>query len=203
MTKKLIQPSEVDPKVSDEARGVIAQLILCWANYETSLTKFLLVAFGASLDKGSILVGTMDTRTKLDRLKSLYTHHGMTEAATSIRNNLNNIHKHFVEVRNAVAHSACLGHLAENPEYLMFSSGRLDHGSKGLMSGTGYSLKKMREASAFALAAGDLLINHVDFRRMRRSKPPLGPPSFQIQPQPTPQKLGKGKRNKPPKSSQE
>ena len=201
MAKPILKLREVEANISDEARGVIAQLVLCWANFETSLTQFLLVAFGASLDEGSILVGTMDTRTKLDRLHLLYKHHGMTDAATNIRN-LIALHKHFVGVRNAVAHSVCIGHFVERPDYLMFSAGRLDHGNKGLISGTGYSLNRMRQASDFALRAGGLLMERAGQLRRRRSKPPPEPPSFRIQSRPTPRKKGKGKQGRRPQGPQ-
>ena len=202
MDKPLIKPDEVDANLSPEARDVMAQVILTWANFDAALTQFLMMAFGASLDEGSILIGNMDTRTKLDRLKALYKHHGMAEAATSIRD-LTAIHAHFVDVRNAIAHSVCCGHYLPKPGYIMFSAGRLSHGNKGLMSGTAYSLQKMCDAAEFALAASRLLTRSADLRRMRRSKPPIAPPSFVLHRDPTPQKSGKGKRGKRPQALSE
>ena len=197
MAKPLLAPKELEPNVSPAARIVMAELIMGWAMFEASLSHFLLLAFGIALDEGSILIGNMDTRTKLDRLQTLYKHHGMKSAATNIRN-LIAVHKHFVDVRNVVAHHVCMGHYVADPDMLMFSAGRVSPGHKGMIRGVSYSVHQMSAATDFAYITGEMLSRATNWRKMRRSKLPVEPPSFPLRRHPSPQKHEKGKRGKPP-----
>ena len=62
----------LDAKLSAEARDVICRMTINWGLFDSVLTEFTLKAFGASHEEGSILIGNMDTRTKLDRLGVLF-----------------------------------------------------------------------------------------------------------------------------------
>jgi hypothetical protein len=195
MDLPLLGSRDVDRELTDEARAIMLQLILSWAKFESSLTQFLLIAFGTSLDEGSLLVGNMQTRDKLEKLKSLYKHHGMTSAAQRI-SDLMSLHKHYVDVRNAIAHSACLGMYRPKEDTVLFSAGKIAHGRKGLIYGVGFTLEHMILAIDFAAKATKLLMECERKHRRRPSKPPPEPPLFRILTHPSPRTSGKGKPDK-------
>jgi hypothetical protein len=172
------------------------QLILSWAKFDAALTQFVLAAFGTSLDEGSLLLGNMQTRDKLDKLKALYKHHGMAEAAESIAV-ITKGHKHYVDVRNSIAHHACLGMYLPKGDAVMFSAGRIAPGNKGLIGGVAYTLEHMTLAGLFAQRISEVLFGVIGKQRRRPSRLPLAPPLFRVLTDHSLQKSGKGKRSKP------
>jgi hypothetical protein len=101
-------------------RDALCDLMLAWARYDSLVTQLMILAFHLTLDGGPILLGNMETRVKLDRLKKLYDHFGMTAASESI-GNLRQWHRKYVDVRNTIAHSACAGQRKSDPDYIIFS----------------------------------------------------------------------------------
>src|SRR6185436_6534463 len=98
-----LQLDDINQKLTDEARGVICDLVLGWASYEYALSLWTLLAFGMNLDCGSIMLGRMDARGKLEKLKQLYGHHHKKHVVEKIVI-LSKKHAEFVDTRNTVAH---------------------------------------------------------------------------------------------------
>lgn len=202
MRETPLKYSEIEAKLNSEARDAICHVIIAWGMLDTMISQLLLRAFGLTMDDGSILLGTMDTRTKLDRLKMLYNQHGMPEAAQSIAT-LSALHSKHVTVRNAIAHSVCAGHFRRDPRVILFTSGKFMRGAKGLVSGTGISVASIANAAKFASEVSGAINETLGKHRMPRSKSPLTPPLFALHPHRVPQKRRDGKRSKPPQSPQE
>ena len=59
-------------------------VILAWAKLDSSLSLWLVSTLGLQLDDGAILVENMDLENKLNRLKRLFAHRGMTPVVTRI-----------------------------------------------------------------------------------------------------------------------
>ena len=63
--------SDLSHDIHQEARDVICDVILSWARLDSLVSQLALLSFGLALDGGTILLGAMDTKAKLDRLKKL------------------------------------------------------------------------------------------------------------------------------------
>lgn len=148
---------DLEPNISQFARDVICDLILSWAKFDSLVSQLTLVAFGLSLDGGTIMLGAMDTRSKLDKLKKLYDHHQMEEAAQSIAN-LRQSHKEYVDIRNSVAHHTCAGSWKSRPEMIVFAPVRAVQGSVRMVEVEHIPLREMINAVGFAEGASNLLL---------------------------------------------
>lgn len=153
---------DLEPDISPSGRDIICDVVLSWARLDSLVSQLVLTAFGLAVDGGTILLGQMDTRTKLDRLKRLYDHHGMTDAAQSI-SNLRAWHKKHVDVRNTIAHHTCAGSWRSDPSMIVFAprpifaapiyavqsmTSPLAHGgSRDMLLGPNSSLEMQREHS--------------------------------------------------------
>jgi hypothetical protein len=189
-----LEDEDVEIGISDDARDVIAEVILSWARFDSAVTQFVLEAFGTPFDAGCILIGNMDTKTKLDRLKMLYQHHKMEAAAQSISNMLS-MHRAFVGVRNSVAHSLCVGHLREKPDFVVFTAGTLARGEPDMASVVAYPIDKMLMSADIVRIAASHFMETLRERPERPAKRPLEPPSFPPLPDPNPRK-NKGRKPK-------
>ena len=147
-------------------------LILSWARYDTLISQWLIYAFGMSLDDGAIIVGSMDTKTKIDRLKGIYQHHGMGGAVTSL-NRLLTAHLDKRWIRNHIAHSPCVGRLKSNPETVVFLAVKASKGHLGNMAVYEISLDDMKKTEAYARTVADELN---EFAKKLKSPPSTRPP---------------------------
>jgi len=109
-----LSPENLTFNLDPETREAMLSLVLAWGRYDGLISQWLLQAFSLSLDSGSILLGNMDTRTKLDRLKGLYQHHGKKAVVANIAK-LQKDHLEFVDIRNLIAHSGCAGQVRSHP----------------------------------------------------------------------------------------
>ena len=191
---------DIEASLTDEAKRVMLHLILSWARLDAALTHYLLIVTGVSYDNGSILIGRMDTRAKIEKLKSIYQHHAMEDAASSI-SNLAILHKRYVNSRNAIAHYHCVGTERADPKTVVFLTGSISKGIKGSTAGKTFTLEHMAASADFAHRAASMLRGKMPKGQWKPSKPPPEPPSFEIQNHPNPQKSGKRKRDKPPPPS--
>jgi hypothetical protein len=192
--------SDISNNLDEETRGVMLDLILSWARYDGLISQWVLLAYGLTPDAGSLLLGNMDTRTKLDRLKALYEHHSMQEGVARIAA-LQKGHAHYVDIRNAIAHSACGGQNTSEPKRVLFAPVKTIKGQLGKMLMEQIHIDLMREAAKFAGDAGDKLLGFTDALLMRRSPPPPEPPELAPGFRPSPQRKGGNKRPTPPRSS--
>lgn len=173
------------------------ELILAWARLDSSLTMFMVRAFNTTTDYGALMVGNMQSRDKIEKLRALYKHHKMTEALQDIAI-LERLHRHYVDSRNAIAHHVCLG-MYRGSDALIFSAGKVALGVKGNVVAQGYSLEHMRAATSFARKASSLLFAEAE--KPLPSTPPAELPSFQSLPHPTPRENERDKRSKQPQAA--
>ncbi len=116
----LFSDADLDRTISLAAREAICELILAWADLDTIVSYWTIKAFGMQLDVGSIMLGTMDTKTRLMRLKQLYEHKRNMPFAKNI-GKLSKEMATWVDCRNIVCHQKCIGQLTSDNERIVFS----------------------------------------------------------------------------------
>lgn len=168
---------DIIPNLDENARNVILNLTLSWARYDGILSQWLIYAYGMSLDDGALFVGSMDTKTKIDRLKCIYQHHGKNEAVTSL-NRLLTAHLDKRWIRNHLAHSPCVGRLKNEPETVVFATLKASKGNPGKMAVQTITLDDMRKAEAFARTVADTLNAFLAKLKSPPSTQPPEPPEF-------------------------
>lgn len=164
-------PDDIIRDLPDDVTIVIADLILQWARMDGLVSQWVITVFGMRLDTGAILLGNMDTRAKLDRLKKLYAHHELSAAAEIGK--LMKAHAEHVDVRNLVAHAACGGVRRSDPDRLIFAPVRAHQGKVGHMNVDLVHIEQIRAATSFACgAANDLmkLLAYLDERHTERAQ---------------------------------
>lgn len=162
------------------------------------VTQIMMLAFGLSLDNGPILIGNMDTKQKLDRLKALYEHFSM-KRATLYAGNLKAAHSHYVDVRNTVAHSMLAGRRISAPNVLVFSSLRIQKKALGHVEVIQIHLEGIRRATTRANDAAQRLRKVADRLPAKRSRRPAALAKFPPLIDPNRQKKRGEKRRRPRK----
>ena len=72
MSGTAIKPFDVedlDRTLEDQDRLIMAETILAWADLDTGISRLILLVFGLDDDAGSILIGNMDLKTKVEKSK--------------------------------------------------------------------------------------------------------------------------------------
>lgn len=180
---------DLENDISPFARDIICDVVLSWARLDSLVSQLVLLAFGLAIDGGTIILGQMDTRTKLDRLKRLYDHHGMTDEAQSIAN-LRAWHKKHVDVRNTISHHTCAGSWRSDPSMIVFAPVRAMQGTLKQVEIEHIPLAHMNAATDFASKAADALMVVVEQLPSRNAISPPAPPAFLPPSPPTLQKSG-------------
>ena len=183
---------DVSQNLDDEAREVMLDLVLQWARYDGLVSQWVLHAYGLSADNGALLLGNMDTKTKLDRLKLLYEHHQMAKAVSRIAE-LKKAHLALVGIRNLLAHAACGGLSVSDPNKIYFSPVKAAKGRLGMMTIEAHTKDDFRLAARFAREMSDQIYLFIQPLLERPSPPPPEPPEFLGESPATPQKQ-KGSR---------
>lgn len=147
--------------IDEETRGLIAELILSWARYDSLVTHWTFRVFGMGPDEGPIILGAMDTKTKLGRIKSLYAHFSKKRSAENVATLLK-VHGQHVDVRNAICHKACAGHHRRDPDRIIFANPKAFPQQPGQMMIEMYHIDQFRAAIAFAKKAADEISKIVD-----------------------------------------
>ena len=101
----------------------MAETILAWADLDTGISRLILLIFGIQDDAGSILIGNMDLKTKVEKIKLLHEHHGRSDGAAGFARLAASM-KDFSDCRNIVAHRKCVGRLHSQPSKLAFLSAK-------------------------------------------------------------------------------
>ncbi|WP_143146817.1 hypothetical protein [Novosphingobium sp. NDB2Meth1] len=101
----------------------MAETILAWADLDTSISRLILLLFGVRDDAGSILIGNMDLKTKVEKIKLLHAHYGLDDHAKSFAA-LSSKMQEFSKCRNTVAHRKCIGKSLSDPTRLIFISAK-------------------------------------------------------------------------------
>lgn len=144
----VLSDEEMAP-LTPASRQNMLDVILSWASYDAMIGQWLAHAYKLPLDDSTLLIGNMDTRTKLDRLKLIYEHHRMARAAESVER-LKKKHAELVFIRNHIAHSICKGTLKSDRNAVAFTPFKASKGSVGYMAAHIISLADMRVAVKFA-----------------------------------------------------
>lgn len=177
--------SDVSNEIDEETRGLIADLILAWARYDSLVTQWTYRTFNMTADEGSIFIGNMDTRTKLERIKALYKHYGHTSSVEKVAE-LAKLSKPHTEVRNTICHKTCGGHSRSDPDRLVFSSGKIFPQKPGVMLVELIHLDQIRSAIGFAKHNADMISKIVDrligLQEAQHGQSPDNPPSSQPDP---------------------
>jgi hypothetical protein len=145
-------PDDLEKVIEQDVRDEMLDVILSWARFDTFVSKWVSLAFGTQPDAAVILMGNMDTKNKLDKLKTLYEHFGFAEGAESL-NRLRKAHGEHVDVRNAIAHSSCVGRMKSDKQRIVFSSMKRVKGDLGKALVESIHTDQMRAATNFALKA--------------------------------------------------
>lgn len=153
--------SDVSNTMDLETRDLIANLVLAWARFDSLVTQWTYRSFGMGPDEGSIFIGEMPTKSKLDKLKALFVHFGHTASVQKIAD-LSKLSKGHADVRNTICHKTCGGHSKSDPDRLIFSDGRIFKTKPGHMQVELIHLDQIRAATEFAVGNADLISSIVD-----------------------------------------
>ncbi len=143
------EPIDLDPTLPEQMRIAVANLMLAWGAYDSAVTYWLAKTLGTPLDVASIMYGNMQTEPKLQQIRAIFDHYGMKEAASGITQLLS-AHRQRVIVRNAVAHSRCVGRPKSNLDHFAFSTVRHVKGDPGMMALTMVPYDEMLLSTRFA-----------------------------------------------------
>jgi hypothetical protein len=185
---------DLHPDIDQETRYAISDLTIGWARFDSFVSQMVILAFGLSLDNGPILLGNMDTRQKLERLKNLYDHYGMPRAA-SYAANLKAAHAYWVDVRNTVIHSTLGGTRISAPGVLVFAPVRISRGVLGHVEVIQLHVNGIKRAAEWAFEAGNTLKTVTDRLPTRRSRRPPTLPRFLPRYDPNLEKKRRGKQS--------
>ena len=83
-------------------------VVLAWPKLEIGLTYWISLAIKLRPSETGILLGVMDTKSRINKLKALYTHRNDKEAVTLLKT-ISKEHETHSEVRNIIAHAQLLG----------------------------------------------------------------------------------------------
>lgn len=153
--------SDVSATIDEESRNLISDLVLAWARYDSLVTQWTYRSFGMGPDEGSIFIGEMPTKSKLDKLKALFTHYGHTSTAQLVAK-ISKQSKLHADVRNSICHKTCGGHSRSDPDRLIFSDGRIFRTKPGQMMVELIHLDQIRAATKFANQFADAISKLVD-----------------------------------------
>lgn len=148
------QISDVSNIIDEEGRFAIADLILAWARFDSLVTQWTFRSFGMGADEGSIFIGNMDTKSKLDKIKALQKHFGHTDSVNKV-NELAKAAKAHADIRNSICHKTCGGYSKSDPSRLIFSNGKIYPQMPGRMQVELIHLDQIRTATQFATSAAD------------------------------------------------
>lgn len=147
---KKFDPDDVSPKPHTKAiTDAILDVILAWPVLETSLTYWISLATGLRPSETGILIGTMDTRTKINKLRNLHSHR-KDEEATTLLKAISKEHDTHVDARNTIAHAQLMGGSKRSPDEVFFLTSRAVLDRHGFMVVVRVPIADMRAAAQFA-----------------------------------------------------
>lgn len=129
-TPKPFDVNDLDRTIEDDDRLIMAETILAWADLDTGISRLILLVFGLADDAGSILIGNMDLKSKVEKIKVLYDHLGNKAGAANLTKLITAM-KAYSQCRNTVAHRKVIGKLISQPTRLVFLSARHVKGQPG------------------------------------------------------------------------
>jgi hypothetical protein len=147
--------------VTDDDKLVMVETILAWADLDTGVSRLTYLMFGLDPDFGSILIGTMDLKTKVERMKMLYDHLGNAVGRNSM-GRLITAMREYSACRNAIAHRKCIGRLISDPARLVFLSARHIKAEPGRFEMLAIDRSEMVASAEFARKAAVTVAKMID-----------------------------------------
>ncbi len=152
MPRHQLDRADLVPKpVSRRLREAILKPILAWPYLEIGLAYWIGFALGVRASEAAILIGAMDTRNKIDKLRALYVHRKDKEAVALLKE-ITKEHGEHVKIRNTIAHAMLMGSSREDPDCAYFLTSRADPHEHGFMVVSRYSISSFEAAEEFALS---------------------------------------------------
>lgn len=139
----------INPVLLPVAENAINILVRTWPYFDHVLTEWLILLAEMQQDIGRILIGQMETKTKLDKLKAISKHLGHDADVKTIAR-ISKSHVHFSKIRNAVAHCPILGMNPDHPMEILFVESRFVKGRRDLVDVSSIRLERIMAAAAFA-----------------------------------------------------
>lgn len=141
--------TELQREIPTPVKVAIADVVIAWAHLDVGLTQWFGKAFGMRPFEASVAIGRMDNKTKLDRLKRLHEvrkQPRLAERAKAISKAM----KQDVELRNAIAHHACIGVLSSDHNKAVFMTQIPDKSHPDYKQIVFYSVSQMASAAEAA-----------------------------------------------------
>ncbi len=117
--------------------------------------------FGLESDAGSILIGNMDLKTKVERIKALYEQYGNSVGKNAM-GRLITAMREFSFSRNAIAHRKCVGKLISQPTRLVFLSTKHIKGQSDSFEMLAIDHSEMTASAKFARDASVTVARMID-----------------------------------------
>jgi hypothetical protein len=147
-------PLALNKKMPQDAQEAILFLIRTWPLFEIALTDWLIALTRMDREIGVLMVGRMDTGSKINRLKEIYAHLGDKNQVQWLKN-LDKSAKRYTSIRNTVVHTMYMGHRADpnKPEecQLIFSTHRPVRGRRKSIDAVIVTPSDIKKTAGFAL----------------------------------------------------
>jgi hypothetical protein len=143
---------DLERVLTDIDKLIMMETILAWAELDTGISRLTLLVFGMDFDAGSILIGNMDLKTKVERIKALCEHRGHAAAKEWAAKLIPAMQEHSIS-RNAVAHRKCVGRLISQPTRLVFMSAKHVKGYAGRFEMMAIDHSELTASAKFARKA--------------------------------------------------
>ena len=126
--------------------------IIAWPYLEIGLTNWIAFALNVRISETAILLGAMDTRNKLDKLKALYVHRNSDKEAVALLKEMAKEHKAHADIRNTIAHAMTLGSSLTDSQCVYFLTSRAVPDEHGFMSVLRFHARDFADAREFAIS---------------------------------------------------
>jgi hypothetical protein len=164
-------PLTLDKNMPQSAQEAILLLARTWPLFEIALTDWLIAVSGMDSEIGVLMVGRMDTRAKIAKLKEVYAHLGDSRQVQWLKN-LNRSAEGYTSIRNTIVHTLYVGHRPDPKKsgryQMIFSTHRPVKGRRKSIDAVIVTLPDIKKTASFAVRATQEIRNALA-RRAQRS----------------------------------
>jgi hypothetical protein len=158
---------DLERVATDGDKLIMIETILAWADLDTGISRLIMLLFGLEADAGSILIGNMDLKTKVERIKALYEQYGNTAGKDKMVQLINAM-RLFSACRNTIAHRKCIGRLISQPQRLVFISTKHVKGQLDQFEMLAIDHSEMIASAKFARKASETIHRLIEAIETRR-----------------------------------
>ena len=188
---------EIVRELPDRIAKTMFTVFVNWPVWELEISSWLILVSGVDPHVGPILLGNMETKAKLDRLKSIYKHMQAKEMVQYL-GRVSKRHEDYAQVRNVMTHNAYAGYLRDRPDVALFKTYRAAPGNVRLGTyALQISLDTMEETAAFARNWASAIGSWLETLHEQRER------QFREGPPPTQPHKSRSKRREPPQPPRE